>query len=243
MASMTSEPEVRSRNDTHTHDFKTSPAFNTRSRACIEHPDCPGLFFIQSILSESEETELLADMALAPGHIMPHAPHAQEYGWKYSRPVSTIQLTPEYNLGELPGWMTRLWTTCVSRVSMPAEVQAVAHLLPDHGIVNRYKPGGGCAAHVDHKTFWGTWVLGVSLQSGCMLEMRRESEPADSTPLNIWLPARSAYVFTGDSRFKWTHAIAPVLFDTLNGERIERGDRTSVTLRTITSDFKGATLA
>ena len=47
----------------------------------------------------------------------------------------------------------------------------------------------------------------------------------------LWLPPRSLLVLQEESRYQWTHGIAPRKADKVNGELILRGSRTSLTFR------------
>lgn len=204
-----------------------------------EHPIVKGLYFAANVLTEEEEFLLLANMEREPGHVMPRTPTANEFGWRYINTIVTSQLTvADHRLGVLPDWMVNLWRKCVTRIpSLPVEVQRDANQLPDHGIVNHYTPNGGCSHHLDHPTFWGDWVLGVSLVSGSTLVMTRINPSLDDKPVEIYLPPRSIYFFTGDSRFKWTHGIPSRAFDLVDGKQVNRGSRKSITLRRIMPEF------
>jgi hypothetical protein len=51
-----------------------------------------------------------------------------------------------------------------------------------------------------------------------------------------YLPPRSLLLMNGDSRYEWTHGIAPRKMDKVNGVVIPRGRRLSLTLRRVLFD-------
>lgn len=102
-------------------------------------------------------------------------------------------------------------------------------------ILNRYEPGEGITPHVDLLKRFGDGIIGVSLGAGCVMDFK---EVEGDTQWSIWLPPLSIIVLEGDARYRWTHGIKHVRKDWVSkgessdeGEWIERGLRTSITLR------------
>jgi len=102
-------------------------------------------------------------------------------------------------------------------------------------ILNRYEPGEGITPHVDLLKRFGDGIIGVSLGAGCVMDFK---EVEGDTQWSIWLPPLSVIILEGDARFRWTHGIDHVRKDwvskggsSVEGEWIERGLRTSITLR------------
>ena len=102
-------------------------------------------------------------------------------------------------------------------------------------ILNRYEPGEGITPHVDLLGRFGDGIIGVSLGTGCVMDFK---EVEGDSQWSIWLPPLSIIVLEGDARYQWTHGIERIRKDwvfkdgsSIEGEWIERGVRTSITLR------------
>jgi len=101
--------------------------------------------------------------------------------------------------------------------------------------LNRYEPGEGITPHVDLLKRFGDGIIGVSLGAGCAMDFK---EVEGDARWSIWLPPLSIIVLEGDARYRWTHGIERVRKDWVSkggsddeGEWIDRGLRTSITLR------------
>ena len=68
-----------------------------------------------------------------------------------------------------------------------------------------------------------------SLENECVMEYRHPDGRCESF---ILLP-RSLLVMTGAARYEWTHAIPPRAFDVIDGQRVERKRRVSITFRKV----------
>lgn len=102
--------------------------------------------------------------------------------------------------------------------------------VPDQVIANEYLPGQGISAHVDCEPCFGEVIASLSLRSGS--EMRFGCLASGETRAVI-LPPRSLLVLTGPARRDWTHAIAARRSDVIDGVRVMRGRRVSLTFRTM----------
>lgn len=102
--------------------------------------------------------------------------------------------------------------------------------VPDQLIANEYLPGQGISAHVDCEPCFGEVIASLSLLSGC--EMRFGCLASGETRAVI-LPPRSLLVLTGPARRDWTHSIAARLSDVIDGLRVARQRRVSLTFRTM----------
>jgi len=108
---------------------------------------------------------------------------------------------------------------------IPAECKT--RIKPDHIIINKYSPGDGCRDHTDQST-WEGWVLGLSLGSGCIMNLKQNNKLAE-----VWLPPRSIYVLTKDARYCYTHGICFRTNDEVDGAIVHRTQRVSITFRNI----------
>lgn len=98
---------------------------------------------------------------------------------------------------------------------------------PDQVIVNRYPPGGGIRAHIDHVVHFGPTICTVSLMANC--ELTLTPKDGSSKPVVVPLPRRSVVYLSGDARYKWSHSIV----------RGALHSRISITCRTMSDAFNG----
>ena len=102
-----------------------------------------------------------------------------------------------------------------------------AHYEPNQCIVNDYQPGQGISKHVDAAGY-GPIIGSFTLGSGAVMTFRHQDLVED-----VYVKADSLYVMTGDARYQWTHEMASRKSDNVNGERVKRGRRVSVTFRSV----------
>lgn len=144
----------------------------------------------------------------------------QHYGWRYD--YRARKITHALRLGPLPLWLTPLAST----IGDLPEFERV----PDQVIVNEYCPGQGISAHVDCEPCFGPAIASLSL--GGAVEMvfrhRRSGERA-----SLVLPPLSLLVLTGEARYDWTHEIPARRSNTIDGMRLPRTRRVSLTFRTV----------
>ncbi|TMW57169.1 hypothetical protein Poli38472_003094 [Pythium oligandrum] len=102
---------------------------------------------------------------------------------------------------------------------------------PDQITVNEYMPGQGIAAHIDTHSAFTNAIASLSLGNEIVMEFRHPDGRCES----VLLQPRSLLIMTGASRYEWTHAIPPRLFDVIDGVRVDRKRRLSITFRKIQS--------
>lgn len=97
--------------------------------------------------------------------------------------------------------------------------------------LNEYPPGQGIGSHVDTPSAFSDGLISISLNSGCVMEFRRQNEGQKERKL-IYLPPRSLLLMSGPARYEWEHMIVNRRTDTVDGVVIPRKLRVSLTLRT-----------
>lgn len=126
----------------------------------------------------------------------------------------------------------------------------------DQMIVNNYVPGDGLTPHIDLHAF-ADGVAVVSLQSAVVMDMyppvvcgvpNSEGGMEYETSYPVWLAPGDVLFLSGDARWRWRHGIAkrrhdpprgwsPIANSSSGGDSwVERGFRTSVTLRAMRED-------
>lgn len=144
----------------------------------------------------------------------------QHYGYVYSYNNSSI--TP---------------TTPIPEIFHPLleTLRPYFKVLPDQLIVNEYYPGQGIAPHTDHVGNFGSVVASISLLAP--IEMTFSANYNSTRSESIILRPCSAVILTGDARYKWKHSIAGRKFDMIDGQKVMRSRRISLTFRTIKTIF------
>jgi|TARA_A100001391_G_scaffold63912_1_gene39786 alkylated DNA repair dioxygenase AlkB len=144
----------------------------------------------------------------------------QHYGFRYD--YRARRVTDESRLGPLPDWLEvlagRLWKDSIFQAQ------------PDQVIVNEYLPGQGIAPHVDCEPCFGETIASLSLGSACLMDFSNIHSGNTATQV---LAPRSLLVLSGEARFNWTHGIPARKSDVIDGKKIARGRRVSLTFRTV----------
>jgi len=175
-------------------------------------PEIPGLRYVREFITDREQQELVQNIEKGTW-THEFARRRQHFGMDYARPNS-IGSTP------LPGWIQSIAERVVER--------GLFTRLPVQALVNEYLPGQGISAHKDYAPF--DEVASLSLLSGCLMEF---AKPGTRIVHSLWLEPLSIIVLTAEARHHWTHAIRPRRTDLVQGEKIPRQRRLSLTLRTI----------
>lgn len=144
----------------------------------------------------------------------------RHFGYRYDYRARSAAV--ESRIGPLPEALQGL----AERLVADGRFAAV----PDQVIANEYLPGQGISAHVDCEPCFGDVIASLSLLSAC--EMRFSNLESGETRAAI-LPRRSLLVLQGPARSDWTHAIPARRSDVIDGLRVMRQRRVSLTFRTM----------
>jgi alkylated DNA repair dioxygenase AlkB len=174
--------------------------------------DIPGATYVPEFISLEEERELISQIERGTW-THEFARRRQHYGMSYGKQDGTKP-------GPLPLWIETIARRIVSAGLFSA--------MPGQALVNEYQPGQGISAHKDYEPF--DQVASLSLASGCLMEFAKSGRTQ-----YLWLEPRSLLVLTGEARHEWTHAIRPRLTDVVQGSKIPRERRLSLTLRTVSA--------
>ena len=184
-------------------------------------PTIADLSVLPEFITKQEEQALLECLDQEPW-MSDLKRRVQHYGYRYDYRARKIDRS--MHLGPLPEWTSgivdRLGTTGI----FPNRC--------DQLIVNEYLPGQGISPHVDCLACFDEPIVSLSLGSGCTMLFTHDSLPAQA----VYLAPRSAVVMSGLARQVWRHAIPPRKSDLVNGKRIPRGRRVSLTFRKVQLD-------
>lgn len=180
-------------------------------------PDIDGLRYIPNFISESEHDMLLLSIDAQPW-LTDLKRRVQHYGYKYDYKARNI-LTDSY-LGELPIWLSDLQARLYS--------ERVFKQKPDQAIINEYLPAQGISAHIDCVSCFDDVIASLSLGSDCVMQLSNSEQKQD-----VYLEKRSLIILSGEARYKWQHAIPARKSDIIEGIKLERQRRVSVTFRKV----------
>lgn len=102
---------------------------------------------------------------------------------------------------------------------------------PDQVIINEYKAGQGIAAHVDCEPCFEDTVISMSLGSSCVMSFTSVDNP--KIKIEQVLQPKSIVILKEDARYQWKHGISAKKSDMINGQKVNRGTRISLTFRKV----------
>lgn len=179
----------------------------------------PGAGLIPNWITPAEEAALIdfLDAGVWSDELKRRVRH---FGYRYDYRARVA--TPENRIGPLPDMLQGLAERLVA--------DGFFSDVPDQVIAKDYLPGQGISAHIDCEPCFGYVIVSLSLLSAC--EMRFACLESGETRAVI-LPPRSLLVLAGSARSSWTHAIPARRSDVIDGMRLMRQRRVSLTFRTM----------
>ncbi len=202
----------------------------------IDIPEINGLYLLTDIFTlEEDELYMTIIKNLSKDEINNcfQVHPALEFGWKF---LPIMQRSEKDFLGKYPDWLLNIWTKVYENLlqtNFPVDY-------PDNVLINKYKIGEGCNAHVDDIKFWNNWVIGVSFGSGATMRFKRIKKDEDFKyfkQYDIYIPKGSVYILLNDARYEYTHEILPLKEDNIFNQIVKREERISLTFRTIHNDY------
>ena len=149
------------------------------------------------------------------------------YGYSKTKNADTRQVV---KAREPPGWL-------LSMTDNMHEI-GVLKMYPNQWTINKYEPGQGFAPLREHHPIFGDEIATLSLGSGCEMIFSPRN-PKDGRPdVAIYLNVGSLLIVEGEARYEWNHHIPERKSDKIDGKRVKRGTRISVTFRYVNSDYQ-----
>lgn len=158
----------------------------------------------------------------------------QHYGFKYEYTIKEPQTRKLMPAPDPPKYIKCIGDTLHSTGLLQA--------LPNQYIVNKYVPGEGIGAHRDHHPIFDYDVATLSLGSDIVMTFRPYPQKGSTKQIDVVLPVGSILIFGGDARYEWSHEIAKRKSDMVDGEKVKRGKRISVTFRRVKKRYAGIEL-
>lgn len=182
-----------------------------------------GLTYKEEYISKEQEQELLSSLD-GEKWLTNLKRRVQHYGYKYD--YKARQLDSSLYLGSLPNWSSSI----LSKIESEDFIEESF----DQLIVNEYEPGQGISAHIDCVPCFKKTVVSLSL--GSQSEMIFKNKAGETR--NIALNPRSVIIFQKDARYSWTHSIPSRKSDIINGVRVQRARRVSLTFRQVVKKIR-----
>lgn len=176
-----------------------------------------GLAYYPNFLTAAAHDTLVQQIEAA-AWASPPPRRTQHYG--YVCAGQAARLDPALYLGPLPPWL--------DRVAQRAWREGCCAVLADQATVMEYLPGQGVASHIDCPASFGETVFSLSLLSTVLVDFTRTWERVP-----VFVEPRSLLVLRGEARYEWSHGIGERQDDVVNGRRVWRARRLSVTFRTV----------
>jgi len=179
-----------------------------------------GLELVPDYIAPSGQTQFLAiiDNSLWMTDLKRRVQH---YGYRYDYKARKVDST--MYLGTLPDWAHQL----AIRLHLDGYIAKV----PDQLIANEYVSGQGIAPHVDCVPCFDDTILSITLGSACIMDFTKLKSTEKQS---LYLTSGSLLIMKDEARYDWKHGISARKSDVIDGERITRGRRVSLTFRCVT---------
>ncbi|MBI1326296.1 MAG: alpha-ketoglutarate-dependent dioxygenase AlkB [Alphaproteobacteria bacterium] len=182
-----------------------------------EKPNIEGLQYLPDYITGDNEATLIQAIDSQPW-ITDLKRRVQHYGYRYDYKARAVNA--DAYLGELPEWLQAL--------TQQLYTDKIFSELPDQVIVNEYMSGQGISAHIDCVPCFAETIASLSLGSDCIMQFHN---PQSGQKCEQVLERRSLVILSGAARYEWTHAIPARKSDIIQGIKIERSRRLSLTFR------------
>ena len=176
-------------------------------------PQIDGLDYLPDFITLDEQSVLIAHVD-QQSWLSDLKRRVQHYGYKYDYKARTI--TQDSYLGALPDWLQSITK------KLP--------FAPDQAIVNEYQPGQGISAHIDCEPCFCDTIASLSLGNAATMQFTKDNHKKE-----IYLAPRSLITLSAEARYKWTHAIPARKSDIIDGMKVPRERRISITFRKVKS--------
>lgn len=181
-----------------------------------------GLHYFENIFKSKQEKELIDFLDKSTWKSLSDSPNSrkvQHYGYLYDYKTGKIKEKTDNIPEEFNFIIDLLKNQC-----------KILRILPDDYefnqlIVNNYDPGQGISAHIDTKEYGG--IIGCyTIGGGTIMRFSKDKEEYD-----LYVEPRSLYIMSDESRYKWKHEMISRKSDVVDGEKIKRDRRISITFR------------
>lgn len=191
-----------------------------------ESKTIPGLFLIKDVIDNEKE---LIEHIDSEGNWNPitnsdRSRRVQHYGYKYKYMTGE----PGEKCDPIPLFLKRC-KKVLKKICKEIGIYDTSQPF-NSCIINEYLPGQGIAAHTDHYKF-GSIIGCFTIGSTASMVFTPRGSGKERHVVTIRPEPGSLYIMSGDARKHWKHGIPARKGDKVDGERVERDRRISVTFR------------
>ena len=166
-----------------------------------EHDVIKGLYYIEKIMTEEEEKELIKNIN-SNDWLSELTRRVQHYGYKYNYKKRKIE--KDDFLGELPDWTKELEKKIFKVINENNDRIKLSYSKFDQLIINEYKKNQGISPHIDCVPCFEDGIISVTIGNFGIMTF---SNPDTKEEYDVRLKRRSVVILTSDARYKWTHEI------------------------------------
>lgn len=187
--------------------------------------EVPGLFYIQNIIPTKMSADVISFLNNSNNswQRLGNSAFAREtlqYGYKYNY----LTYETHQKIEDIPDILKQLIDL------IPPQFKTDATKPFNQCIVNKYLPGQGISAHIDHRSF-GPVISCFTFQSGGIMTFKDARTNSDTTTFQLYTEPNSLYIMTREARYNFLHSMSKTKTDTIDGKRKKRGVRISITFR------------
>ena len=202
---------------------KTQIAHKTHKTFIIKKiKEVPGLYYIDNVNIDLEKVLIKVDKcewkSLSKSS---NSRKVQHYGYKYNYRTRNIHEKCE----DMPLFLTRI----INKLIKICKIKKLINYdyTFNQCIINNYESKQGISRHIDIKEYGD--VIGCYSAGGYGTMIFKKYDISHK----ITVSPGSLYIMTGDSRYKWTHEMPPCVYDIVDGKKIKRNRRVSLTFRNV----------
>lgn len=96
------------------------------------------------------------------------------------------------------------------------------------GIANQYRPGEGINKHIDDVGKYADFICCFTIGSGALMVFEKNGIKKE-----LYVEPGSLYIMSGEARYEWSHCLPARKSDMVDGEKVVRGRRVSLTFRVL----------
>eukprot|EP00924_Labyrinthula_sp_SR-Ha-C_P008512 maker-scaffold_32-snap-gene-2.61-mRNA-1 protein AED:0.00 eAED:0.00 QI:61/1/1/1/1/1/2/1286/327 len=189
----------------------------------------PGLIILKEFISEIEEAAVSKELNVSletqeQQLCLPFKPlrrRVAHFGYKFNYKLNRADEDSFHPFSSILMEIKRKIDGSVSRI-------LGRNFLSDQATVNEYNRGEGIAQHVDTHSAFTEAIASLSLGSSGVFFFESRFEK-----FSIYVPRRSLFVMTGESRYEFTHQMPQRVTDLIDGRVQLRRRRVSVTFREV----------
>lgn len=188
-------------------------------QAIAKENNIPDLIYFPEFITEEQESNLIETIE-SQEWLNDLKRRVQHYGFKYDYTARNIDNSMK--IGDIPSWLEEYSNLLFQKKLLPK--------IADQVIINEYQPGQGISSHIDCIPCFEESIACISLGSKVCMEFIHSKT---NEIHNIILNPRSVFILTGDARYIWKHGIRSRKTDMIDGVKISRNRRMSITFRNV----------